>query len=389
MGSCDVEEGSLAVWTGKPLATVTPVMLPVIAGVWRPSAEQVRDAVYGWICVKPLRMSGEAPPNHLSPTLRHLEEHTLTLSVFAVPDIGPELTRSALNALMLRMDGQRAAPTTAARKRAVFYNVLGYGVETGGLDFNPIDKVAKRREKQSAAIDPRLVISLDQGMRLLAAVREQGPMGARLEAFFAVQMFAALRPAEALSLQEANLIDLPEDQEAWGDMLLTRSMPRSGQAWSDSGRSRERRSLKHRAANETRPVPIHPELVKVLRRHLDQFGTGPSGQLFIGPRGGTPDESTYLRIWDDARKAALSAREYASPLAKRPYDLRHFAISFWLAAGLAVALVAQWAGNSPAVIWAVYAKVINGMNEEARRMIGDATARALAARITKPAAHQA
>ena len=39
---------------------------------------------------------------------------------------------------------------------------------------------------------------------------------------------------------------------------------------------------------------------------------------------------TAYRAWDTARAAAFTDAEYASPLAKRPYDLRHAALSTWL-----------------------------------------------------------
>jgi hypothetical protein len=39
--------------------------------------------------------------------------------------------------------------------------------------------------------------------------------------------------------------------------------------------------------------------------------------------GGDLAESTIARVWDKARKVALTSEEYASGLAKRRYDLRH------------------------------------------------------------------
>jgi len=70
---------------------------------------------------------------------------------------------------------------------------------------------------------------------------------------------------------------------------------------------------------------------------------------------------------------ALGPTLAATKLAARPYDLRHFAISFWLLAGVAVTQVAAWAGNSEAVIWAFYAKLMNGQEKAAMEMIDKAT----------------
>jgi len=104
-------------------------------------------------------------------------------------------------------------------------------------------------------------------------------------AFFGCMYYAALRPEEATDLRRDNLASLPD--HGWGEMLLTNSEPRSGSNWTDDGTVRQRRELKHRAPGETRSVPIHPELVILLRNHLKQYGTGPNGRIFTLPRGGT------------------------------------------------------------------------------------------------------
>ena len=66
-------------------------------------------------------------------------------------------------------------------------------------------------------------------------------------------------------------------------------------------------------------------------------------------------------MWDKARKGVFSEDEYASPLAKRPYDLRHACVSTWLAAGVPSTQCAEWAGHSVAVLHQIYAKVIAGL----------------------------
>ena len=52
------------------------------------------------------------------------------------------------------------------------------------------------------------------------------------------------------------------------------------------------------------------------------------------------------RIWDRARQRASTDPKYPSPLTKRPYDLRHAAVSLWLNAGIPATQVAEWAGHS-------------------------------------------
>jgi integrase len=142
----------------------------------------------------------------------------------------------------------------------------------------------------------------------------------------------------------------------------------------DSGRRREERQLKHRARGETRVVPCAPALTSLLHAHLASTGTGPYGLLFRGVRGGELAESTYCRVWRKARVAALTPDEVASPLARRPYDLRHAAVSTWLNAGVPPTQVAEWAGHSVAVLLQIYAKCLAGQGDAARRRIDAALA---------------
>lgn len=77
-------------------------------------------------------------------------------------------------------------------------------------------------------------------------------------------------------------------------------------------------------------------------------------------------------MWDKARHATLTPDEYASPLAKRVYDLRHACVSTWLNGGVPPAQIAEWAGHSVAVLLKVYAKCIDGQDQIAKQRIEDA-----------------
>ena len=74
-----------------------------------------------------------------------------------------------------------------------------------------------------------------------------------------------------------------------------------------------------------------------------------------------------------ARDDAFTPSETASLLARRPYDLRHAAVSTWLNAGVPAPQVAEWAGHSVDVLLRVYAKCISGQQEDAKRRIEEAT----------------
>jgi hypothetical protein len=85
-----------------------------------------------------------------------------------------------------------------------------------------------------------------------------------------------------------------------------------------------------------------------------------------------PSESVYGRVWHAARETALGPELAAMPLARRPYDLRHAALSLWLNATGAPAEVAAPAGNSVHVLQDVYAHCVDGRDEVISRQFEEA-----------------
>jgi integrase len=73
------------------------------------------------------------------------------------------------------------------------------------------------------------------------------------------------------------------------------------------------------------------------------------------------------------RTAAFTEAEAASLSARRPYDLRHAAVSTWLKATSDPAQVAEWAGHTVDMLMRVYAKCVAGQQDEAKRRILEAT----------------
>ena len=64
--------------------------------------------------------------------------------------------------------------------------------------------------------------------------------------------------------------------------------------------------------------------------------------------------------------------EQASPLARRPYDLRHACLSTWLNGGVYPTQVAEWAGHGVDVLLRIYAKCVVGQDDLAKRRISEA-----------------
>ena len=153
---------------------------------------------------------------------------------------------------------------------------------------------------------------------------------------------------------------------------LATATPRTAAAWTSSGASHEQRGLKHRPDGAIRMVPVPPVLVAMLRTHVNAYGTAPGGRLFQGTRGAPLSESVYGRAWHAARALALGPELAASGLARRPYDLRHAALSLWLNAGGDPAQIAARAGNSVAVLLTVYTHCIHGHDDQFNQQIGRA-----------------
>lgn len=221
-----------------------------------------------------------------------------------------------------------------------------------------------------------MVINPGQARELLTALtyvgRRNAERGMHLVGFFAGIYYSAARPAEMINIRDTDC-KLPD--KGWGELTLWESRPAAGSRWTDSGAVHDQRGLKHRAAKETRIVPIPPGLVVVLRDHVERFGVSADGRLFRSPNGGVVGSATYARVWHAARVLALVPAQVASPLAARPYDLRHAAVSTWLNAGVPAAEVAERAGHSVEVLNKVYAKCIDGqrdaINERIAAMLGE------------------
>ncbi len=182
-----------------------------------------------------------------------------------------------------------------------------------------------------------------QSAQVRAILDEVARLRPELTAFFGCLYYGALRPEEAVALRQSNL-DLPTRQR--GELILTGACPRTASPWTSTDTPHKPRGLKYRPERAVRVVPVPAVLADLLRGHLHEYGTAPDERLFHGARGGMLSESVYGRVWHAAREIALGSELAATLLTRRPYDLRHAALSLWLNATAAPAEVAARAGNS-------------------------------------------
>ena len=108
-----------------------------------------------------------------------------------------------------------------------------------------------------------------------------------------------------------------------------------------------------------RKVPLPRFVADELGLHLPTYGSAdPESLVFVGADGGALRANGWrARHWRPAiRKAGLE------PL--RPHDLRHTAVSLWVAAGASPKQIASWAGHtSVAVVLDRYGHLFPGHEE--------------------------
>jgi integrase len=286
----------------------------------------------------------------------------------------PSVVCDVLDALALNLDGKPAAPAYFSRRRRVLHRVLGYAVRKKRLDTNPLSKGNLPEDwtppqAPDETVDPRAVGSPALIASMLTSCshvgRRQGP---RFTAFYACMFYALMRPSEVAALTR-DACHLPDT--GWGHLTFTDASPAPGKAYTDDGQVHEHRGLKGRtkgrptprARRPVRKVPIPPELVELLRTHMATFGVAPDGRLFRSENGNPLQPSTWWQVWQKVRAASLTPEQQASPLMKRPYDLRHSGVTWRLNSGVPAAEVAAWAGHSVEMLMRIYARCVAGLDD--------------------------
>ncbi|MEV6880191.1 hypothetical protein [Amycolatopsis sp. NPDC051128] len=355
--------------TAEALIRVMPVF--VKRDRRAPDAKVIRSALRQWGYNTEYRTNREMPDD-VRKVLNWLERNTMPVRAA----IDPDVLRSLQRAVTRRLDGQKFAPSVARKTRGVLFSALDYAVEKKLIDANPLSSVKwTAMPKGKRKVDKGAVPNPTQARALLSGVGALPRSGPRLEAFFGAMYYAGLRPEEAVSLNKRNVVSLPDpvwnDDDGeyvydWGTFRLDKAEPHAGRRWTDSGKPRDERPLKSRDDDDERTVSFPPDLTRLLHRHITRYGYGPDGQLFQAEQGGEIPMITYTRAWRAVRKVVLTEEQQKTPLAARPYDLRHAAVSTQLAAGVDPASVAAWAGHSVGVLYEVYAAFLDG-GEEANR----------------------
>jgi integrase len=117
-----------------------------------------------------------------------------------------------------------------------------------------------------------------------------------------------------------------------------------------------------KTANSYRTVPLADSTVAVLAAHVKACGTGHDG-LLVHENGQPVNASRFGHLWRQARKRAKVRPE------ARYHDTRHTFASVLLSNGVSVAAVAEYLGDTPAVVLNTYAHLMPADHDRARSAI--------------------
>ncbi|MFB7031880.1 MULTISPECIES: tyrosine-type recombinase/integrase [unclassified Streptomyces] len=163
------------------------------------------------------------------------------------------------------------------------------------------------------AINESSLLSADHVRALLEWIQKES--SGAVFPFLASMAGVALSPGEAASVRVKD-VTLPDGE--FGEVLVR--------------------------AGESRRVPVSPDIVRVLRRWIDEVDLEAEDLLFPAERGGPLASSEYKRAWRHARQAVLSPDEVQAGLGEQVSSLRDSCLDRWLGAGVPAWGVAEWAG---------------------------------------------
>jgi integrase len=215
-------------------------------------------------------------------------------------------------------------PTKAARRVTMFVRAMyrwAAGEDIALLERNPVAnfRVPKApQQDHEVTIIPREEIPLV----LIALESKRHHSAVNWASFAEFMLQTAMRTGEVRALKWTDLD---------GDRILVHSNYTLTHGYKPSTKT-----------NKQRWVPLNARAKELIEAQ-------PRSSDYIFPWNRYAFQSFFRDRVDELHRVGLVKARY------RPYDLRHVAISRWLEAGIPVAQVSTWAGNSNEVVWKHYA----------------------------------
>jgi integrase len=243
------------------------------------------------------------------------------------------ITHLEVRSWVAKLTASGLAPATVVKAHQVLSKLLRAAVESGLIARSPADKVPLPRIESE---EMRFL-----GPNEIAAVADV--ITSRYRSLIVLGCYSGLRIGELAGLRR-DKIDLLRREvrvaeivvEVHGEMIFGAPKTRAGR----------------------RTVPIPRVAASALEEHLGTFGSpDPSAFVFPGRDGGVLRPNAWRRRhWVPTMvKAGLGTitkdengrRHYDGV---RPHDMRHTAVSLWIAAGATPKQVATWAGHTSVAV---------------------------------------
>lgn len=214
-------------------------------------------------------------------------------------------------------------PVKSSRRVAMYVKALYRWVSSEDIAYLPKNPIASFRMPKAPQSDEEIVvIPRNEVVLLLTALEARRTRrGAQWSAYSEFMLQTAMRTGEVRAARWNDLKD--------GKLLvhcnytLTHGLKLSTKT------------------NKKRVVPLNGKCMEI----LDSME---KNDEYIFPYNRYAFQSFFYDRAKELHTAGLVSHRY------RPYDLRHTAISRWIEAGIPVAQVAKWAGNTAEVIWKHY-----------------------------------
>lgn len=348
-------------WSGNSRRSGVESLVAVTPHLAKPRAPQPPEGLRAWLLDVGYRPNLDEPEPCLE--LDWLKRWSIPLELVEAP-----LLETAVTLATTRRDGKPMSPNVVRRRRNTIKAVFSAAVRRQVLGSNPFDRAELKRPQRRQQVDVATVPSIADLIELVDRVWALKTDGARYAAFFATIGLAGLRPSEASNLLVQEL-DLPED--GWGLARLRGATTSPGQRYTADGEAREEKGLKHRATDAIREVPIPPQLVGIMDRHLTRFEPI-DDRLFSNAENRPVTAHNYGKVWRRERDKLWPATHPCSTATT--YDLRHTAATIMLQAGVSPAEAARRLGHSVDVLMRVYAGVFaderERSNDQIDRLLG-------------------
>lgn len=226
------------------------------------------------------------------------------------------ITHMDVSAWVASLSAEGRAPATVVKASQIMAKIMRKAVADGRLVTSPCDGVALPRIER---VEMRF-LTPDEIVRLVEA------MDPRYRALVLLGAYGGLRAGELLGLR-ASRVDLLR-----GRVHVAATTVEVG------GRLLLDQQPKTKASN--RSVPLPSVVLEALADHLTKYTRGPDDYVFSAPEGGPIRLASWRsRYWTRAINEAGLA-----PL--RIHDLRHTAVSLWIAAGANPKDIAARAGHT-------------------------------------------